>query len=410
MKSQSLEINNYIMKKHLFITSFAFLCLVFLSSCSYTNNDEEKKIKYSDFYGLKVIDTLDIAVISRYGIRLIDYNKENNNLLFSNAFNMDTIYEANEKGNIVNKFSAAGEHDKAIGSDIYGIGYFNDTSIVVTGTRGVFFYKPYGALVRTISDLTPLGYGGLSLRIREINNNKGSFILSNFKPSIKVEEIRNLRGTMKLYETVKYLTLYNLKNNTYEVKIGFEKHSIFRKEDNEYFNTDQLFDYDNHKGYVYSLINPESKIYAYDVNNNFQLVKSIDLMPEYFKIPHFLKLGEKPKNSFRHVYVNSSFGSLNVWENNCIITYSTGIPDDKFAEGLSNVELQELWKSYQKYYAIYLKDDIKQCKDIPLPKGAGSIALFKSMNEIYLTTIPTEETETKGITRYYVCKLEKEIQ
>ncbi len=396
-------------RKYLSIISFTFLSLVFFS-CSNVDEHIVKEITYSDSYKFKVIDTLDIAVINRRGIRLIDYNKENNNLLCSNAAGMDTIYEANKKGNIINKFSAAGEHDKAIGSHIYGIGYFNDTSIVVTGTRGVFLYRPDGTLVRTISDLTPLGYGGLSLRVREFNNDKGSFILSNFKPSIKVEEIRNLRGTMKLYETVKYLTSYNLKNNTYEVKIGFEEQSIFRKGDNEYLSTDQLFDYDNDKGYVYSLINPESKIYTYDVNNEFQLTKSIDLMPEYFKILHFLKLGEKPKNSFRSVYVNSGFGSLNIWENNCIITYGTGIPDDKFVEGLSNVELQELWKSYQKYYAIYLKEDIKQCNDIALPKGTGSIALFKSMDEIYLTTIPTEETETKGITRYYVCKLEKEIQ
>ena len=372
-----------------------------ISGCS---KSETKEKHYKNKYLFEVLDTLRIEHLGTV-IELVDVNKTNGDMLFASVVNVDTIVQTNYKGKIKNKIKVSGEGGNEVGF-IFNLSYIGDTAILVNSNRGFFFYDLNGkALGRKPiiekTNLKTLGSNTLKPIISSIKTDTGIVLALQLKNSLSDSQLSNIHSK-ESYQSYKSLTFYNINNSEYINAFGFEPESDFMDFEYHYGDIITLFNFNSFTKSFYTLHNPDSKLYKYDIS--LKKIKTIDLEPNNFKLPVRYNFSIKKTPSYKHMDVNSSYVYLSTNKDVSIITYRTGIPEDEYDKTNSEAEIPELWKKYMKYYAIILINDNKVCNDVPLPYSAVGVSYIHDANNMILSTNPSI-TETEEATIFYRCKI-----
>ncbi|MEA5259381.1 hypothetical protein VB264_16400 [Arcicella aquatica] len=392
--------NKYGFHKYQLNSLYALILSVLLTSC---NSKDKNVATFKDDYSFEIIDTLKIKHLGR-GIELIDVNKTNGDMLFTSAIRMDTIVQTDSNGNIKNKIKVSGEGGSEIGF-IFNLSYIGDTAILINSNRGFFFYDLNGkalkgkAIIEKTS-LKTLGSNTFNPSIASIKTDTGIVLALQLKNSLNDYQLSNIHSK-ESYQNYKSLTFYSLDKHKYINALGFEPESIFMDFDYHYGDINTLFVFNQFNKCFYTLHDPDSKLYKYDVS--LKKIKVIDLEPENFKLPIKYNFS-KNSTSSKHMDVNSSYVYFSTNRDISIVTYRTGIPEDEYNKTNSESEIPELWKKYMKYYALILIDDNKVCNDVPLPYGAVGVTNIIGGSNMILSTNPAI-TETPDATIFYRCKL-----
>lgn len=373
-----------------------------------SNNADDANNSDGNMYELVVIDS--ILVDKAGNLIPIEYNKKNDNILFYDI-NTQNIIETDARGKILNDFFAKGEGDKEYGNTLSNIGYYNDTCLVLAGTKGYFFYKTDGSYISHIDLKNPLAHPIFQTgeRIREINRGNDILITSWFMPSMTLEEMMNFRSR-KYYEEIKFITFYSVKNKSYKINFGYEPESIFRKFDFLYpAGKFSAFDFNYEKNAFYVIHNPDTKIYKYGFSNSndTKLTQIIDTNPYHFVLPYKPAFNATftTEDQVKAMHINSALLSINSVDELTILTYHTTLPEDIYDKMSSLSEVPSLWSKYHKIYAVILKSDNKVA-EVELPKQCVDIGFIKSPNYIFMKT-NTSIVEPSNGSLFFICKLEK---
>lgn len=369
------------------------LILLYFITLGCSNNERQNSFNLPNKYSIVTTDTLSIPFKGKL-INAIDFNKTNGDILFCDIAKIDTIYQTDSLGNLINKKSLLGEGPSFAGTSIYNLGYWNDSTIMVNGSNGFLFFDLKFNLLKSIYDKTPLSsYGaGITPRIRHINKNQlkyGIFHLKNsFTGNVLSEE-----G----YKKYKAITIYNFESKQNTFIGGYEKENIHFGDPLHFFDISK-------DSLLYSLHSPDLNLYKYHLTNSKTKYLLTPLYPSHFSLPISYKVGQTSNDNLDQDIVNSQFTDLNCYKGLTFITYRTGIDIDEFKKTKTTSELPELFKNHMKYYTIIVENNTQKSADIQLMNGAAGIGFVKSLDYILINTNPII-TETENSTLFFICKL-----
>ncbi len=361
-----------------------------LISC--TSNTEQPNSK------LDIILTDSITINSVGKIELVDARQQGQRLLFFNS-STNTVMEADRQGKIYFSFVRNGDGPEEWGTAIDNIGYYGDTTVVITSMRGYQFYTLQGKFIRRVGEKNDMGTGGRWKRIRLLKHNGKEKLLSVFKAPVPNELLMDYRSR-RYHELFKPLTMFDIESTTYQNMFGYAPQSIFLKFD-YYYNTRQMiFDYSYQDSTFHIVFDPEPRIYSYQANQNFTSAQVIDLKPEHFKVPLKAKFDGPEVDIYKSLAVNSDLTSLSACQDYIFVTYNTGIPEEEYT---SPGDMANVSGKLMKQYLIVIKDGQKISGDILMPEGLYSFSLANSPDDL----IGAFPMERKGHSVFMVYKLKR---
>jgi hypothetical protein len=399
------------MMKKLFVNSILLIFLLLSVKCSERKTGEDstvndKSYNDNDAYKLTIIDSITVDKIGY--LTPVEYNKRNQNILFYDIHSQNII-ETDSRGKILNDFFAKGEGDKEYGNILSNIGYYNDTCLVLAGTKGYFFYKTDGSYLYHIDLKNPLAHPIFQTgeRIREIQTKSSTLLVSWFMPALPMEEMLDFRSK-SFYEKMKFLTFYDIKSKTYKINFGYEPESIFRKYDYLYpAGKFSAFDFNYEQNAFYVIHNPDTKIYKYNFSDSPVLTQIIHTNPHHFVLPYKPPFNTTftTEDQVKAMHINSALLSINSIDDLTILTYHTTLPEEVYNGMKSLSEVPSLWAKYHKCYAVIMEQDNKVA-EVELPRQCVDVGFIKSRDYIFMRT-NTENVEYSEGSIFYICKLEK---
>ncbi|GAB4494409.1 MAG: hypothetical protein OHK0045_25650 [Raineya sp.] len=361
---------------------------------------EEKK---EVLYKVSIYDTLNLQVISP-SMRVINYSDKR---IFLSDLMGQKIYQTDLSGKLLQELSLTGDNPQQIGAHTYGVACLGDTAIAAIGTNGLYIYDLEGKLINHYpKKISAIRGGSLArrLRIKDIWIDKTPYLICTWFSSLPNEEKSLANSRIDIFRKLKFLSVFNLQQQSYYVDLPFEKNSIFFKNDNRYDDA-VCFDYNYSNKMLYSIISPDKYVHIYQVTNKkFNLKKSILLNTEEFELRKISPFGTTYDQM--QIYVNSEFRTLDISEDGkyCMISYRTGIPVEEYQRAKSNAEIPQIHKNLNKRYVILLENDEQKSAPIQLPKNVKEVAYFKSPEYILLAP---NDFESPNYTSFYVARLEK---
>ena len=376
----------------------AIIFPVIYFSCGDTKQELKIQATKSSYtYKIKLVDTIKVNYVGKI-TKIIDYNRKNGNMLVCDITNIKEVVQIDSSGKLINTIALTGEGPNDPGSSIFNLGYYNDSSIVINSSRGFYIYNESGRLRKIIKEPTSLmGYGsGVIPRIRHVVTQSQDLLFMHLKSSV----VGSL-FTKKGYKDYNPLTIFNIANKNIKNTAGYNEKSIFMKDFVYFGDPINIFDVDS--TYLYSINDPEPKIYIYDLKKNFSLYNTISLVPENFSLPIKYSFGEKIREDRAELMTNSQILDINVYNKNIIVSYRSGVPFEEFSKKSKN-NTPYLFRKFMKYYMIYIRKGEEVSHDIELPLGCTGVAFYKSNNFIILNTNPAI-TETENESTFYVAKI-----
>jgi hypothetical protein len=334
-------------------------------------------------FKFELTDSIKINVVG--DIRIYDYNIEKNRYLFVNKSNK-TVFQTDSKGNIISQFGI-GEGDKGYSNKrINNIGYIGDSLIAMTTPKGVFFVDDDGKVKKHLKQEFNSLRTDIKSSIKEFTFQGRPFIACVYLFNFNITKLKHADLRSKeFYQNFRHITFCDLENDTCAIKIPYEPNSIFMKFDYYYEHSFTFYDYNSLDSSLYILHTPDPTILVYSAKDNFNLVKSIPIQSNHFKITEKSPFKEdRSYNSDRFLMINSGFTGIHTFENMIITTYHTGIPEDKFENIYSLGDVNKLFPQYERLYAQVFIDEKKQGGDIPIPYNEYSIAIATSQNHIVM--------------------------
>jgi len=359
---------------------FAILAISF-SSCQIIeeNNGLARKLNYK----FEMVDSIQINIVG--DIRIYDYNVKSQRYLFMNKSNK-TIFQTDIEGNIIGQFSID-EGDKSYSNKrINNLGYFGDSLIAMTTPGGIFFVDDKGEVKRHLKQKFNSMRSDVKSSIKEFTFQGIPYIVCVYAYNFNTSKTKHtdLRSR-EFYQDFRHMTFCDLKNDTCVIKIPYEQNSIFMKFDYYYEYGFTFYDYNLFDSSLYIIHTPDPSILVYSAKDSFKLSNSILIQSDHFKVIEKSPFKEdKNYNSDKALMVNSGFTGIHTIGNMIITTYHTGIPEDKFENVHSLVDVNKLFPDYERLYAQVFIDNKQQGQDIPIPHNEYSIAIATSINHIVM--------------------------
>lgn len=363
---------------------------LFLFSCS----EKQTKIGISpiasfDFY-LKdsiIIDYLGDLFITDFSIKRKTY--------LSFDFAQNSIIEFSENGKIILHLKFDGDDPNGFGNTIGGLSYFNDSSIVVQGRKGLFFYGHNGRI------------------INKIEGGKSPIVLLNGQFKIVQTKINGVDHLITLSEDIsfyykeqkeyylnkKHFSVFNLNTLEREDVIYFDEKSIYFNDNYYYPRSDALFNYNPTDSMLYVTYNLEKLIYVYS-SKDFQLRKKIETSPINFNKPTKSTYGVLA-DDIKSIAIDSRYNNIFISEDTVILQYLIGMKEEDY----SFSSVAELNKASLDYYQTYVEvfvDGEKIGADVKIPEDAIEISYVRSLDYILMPVNQEKQNIERDYLVFYV--------
>ena len=301
----------YQLQKCFYLLFFAVL----LACTTEKSNKDETEIDVADKPELVVTDSIVIEHVGR--LIMTDYDRSNQIFL---CYDLSTneILTVGRHGSILTKFMRETNDD--IGYGIHqanpGVGFYGDSSIVVSSLSGIYFYTFSGDLLRKIGNSNNSGYPNLNMRSKIISYdlNEERYVLA----SLNGDDYEFAGDQPEFYDLVRQLTIVNLDKEIFSMEIGFEKGSLYK---NEFRYAEQSAYYEiNPSGTeLYIIYNYDPQLFVYDLVT-FDLKRTISTEPDFFKVKEKARFGEKMP-LFESFLLNSRYYGFHLFEDRLILEY-----------------------------------------------------------------------------------------
>ncbi len=304
---------------------------------------------------ITIVDTLFIPVTSSelaYGGRL----EAEDVFLFADLEKGITLLEVSRKGALISEWEVGGSGPEKIGSILSAFNYINNTAISLVSERGIYTLdRSSGSLNKEMGHQysSPLF---IEKRLVRFDSDHEDFLVFVHE---SIPETPSVNDPAYFQQTINF-TVFDRIRDSMSLKIGFEKDSRLRGEKLQPPVISRLMARRNNE--LFCLYSYGSKIYTYDVFDNFKFKESIPLSPDHFTIA-------KPGNEMiKRLATSSEYTGLVVDNDLILATYRTGIPADHLKEDFQDPRiLQELYAEHNKVYAQVVLAGRKMGKDILCP-------------------------------------------
>jgi hypothetical protein len=363
---------------------------------------------------LKSLDLVvsDSVKIKYYGDLKVYGQNANGDLLIYDII-QGYLLVANIKGEILTKFSPTGEGPDKCGTMISNLAFFSDQLIVVQGSTKVCFYDLQGNLKHSTKAKLPLTVPlmGQTGRLSIINTGQDTTLISYYVSPLTYDDVKVITGNADLirksYKEKPLFTFFNLNKETYELKITHPQDGLYATTDKQFpgaaspmFATSQRD--------MFVLYPPEEKLYKF--NSTGEQIGKYPCNFEYFQIRSNDKSGVTAKDVDRSIAINSAIRGIYAKDSIVLVTYSTGITNDEYAEIDGAKNWVAVMEKYNKYYASTYVNGIKKYEDILLsPKFYGISHMKSPLEAIMHTNFNFQESKEHSV--IYFCKLvEKPVE
>lgn len=370
---------------------YVSLLVIIMLGCN-----QKKEINFKNNFILKIYDSLSINLPNA---KFSDFKDDK--LLFYNSSSFEVII-CDLNGRTLAKFNNFGFDDVSYGRIMKGNIFFkNDSIIAISNTNSIKLYNFKGEFKEKVNVSN-------SSEISSINN----FTFLNDSTLIYLTIPEGNTSDKNYYLNKRdILTYENLSDNT---NISF---SEFPNEQSDIFNEDFYYPYiyEHHvkvlknKGLVSYLNSNGSKLYYYDMNNNFVLKETFDLDLEHYnrlKINFGTRIDkdESIAQAFCSAIIKGNF-----YSNDTIYTiYKRGFSRDfirKYAE--ENTEFPYYSRPKPQFYLNIIVNKNKKINDISFNKNQGQPVFVKNNGLILSKKYSNEYEDRTGTTTFYKIKLKK---
>jgi DNA-binding beta-propeller fold protein YncE len=315
----------------------------------------------------------------------IEYNGDINIIDFSNkrqcflgfdrrAKNFIEITKQGEVELVLKDLSNDGPN--GFGSEMWGASYFNDTTLLVLGTKSFFIYGLNGELIekREHPFRSGLWYNSRK-RLYPIQHRDSTYIVGIMGDGTVLPP-----NNQVYYQQAYAITVTNFEMNDFDFIGSFNETHTYGKE-NYYLNLERLLDVSDDHKLVFVGFELEPRVYVYDFSSS-NLIRIINLYPQYFKKPIGFKWGQQPApdDILRAMTTNSVFHKIFVRENVLLIEYYSGIDT-------SDVTLDEYnnqqYKNNKKY--LHIVTDSTVSNDLEIPAYFRTLNWVDSLSELWFS-------------------------
>lgn len=381
---------------------FSLSVLVVLYGCtedqSLATKDERCK------FTISIVDS--IVIEHARPLKFLDYSPQKKTFLFADLSGRITIMECDMAGKILNKFSVGGNDQDDIGVQLAAAAYIQTLGIGLVTERGIYIFSAEGEIQQQYEYKSIIKFPETIYRdIFSFQKDSSLQLLYSCDPFYDMQKETIIPGTpesnRKYYDRFRALTWYNTQNNEKELVIRFEENSIFKQEPNKrYFDLLPCFYANAEKLFV--LFNPDPKVFIYDMSGGLEKVGQVDLTTDYFK---YFSADETKQDMYKSLALNSRFRNVVVNDQQILVFYSTGIPEDSYPRsGVNLTELNGLSASYQKLYCSIYQNGVKVGKDVELPREIASVVHHIDENK-FLAIPHAGRVEKAGHELFYICSL-----
>jgi hypothetical protein len=266
------------MKKLLLIIPVGILFL--MVGCGSRSEDSSVSIKelaITDGYEVIITDTIyiDMQTIS---FHLMEYNSEWESFVAYDA-GLKLLMEFNQDYQLKKSIDLSQDGPNSYGPQCYGLTYYQDSLLAVSGLNGFFIYNQNWELVSKFSrpeNTFPNVQSNWEIFTIKGDNGKDKIISSYVDETSK--------SSLEEFEP---LAVVSFNESTKESELNFfggmDSRSIYRNSSKNYPTNEVMFTYNSTKEHIYKINRLESILYLY--NKKGELQSLLDFKPEDFTDP-----------------------------------------------------------------------------------------------------------------------------
>ncbi|GAB5528643.1 MAG: hypothetical protein Roseis3KO_04200 [Roseivirga sp.] len=306
------------------------LLLSTLVACSSESKNRTQADKAAQ-YNLIKVDSIRIDKLE--AIQITDLDAENRRLL-AYATSTKKCLELDMNGNILTEVDLTGEGPGHFGVGLTELGYFGDGKII----HGPAVYFTY-ADDWTYQDRIVYNANGYSIPLRYIDG--APMVMKTESENLLIRVIdHNAGGVLKLepgyFETASMISTFRAGAEEGRQILSYPENSIYRTSDLFYNAHRPKVSFNRFKNQLVLALPLEQKLYRYDVDNDFALVETIDIVLTGFNTElrglayedqhkNSLK-GFGPSNELNYVYSLTNSAILDVYSEGdvTIVAHKTG--------------------------------------------------------------------------------------
>ena len=361
--------------------------IIVLGLLSCQKNNDNKRNEYNtkitnnstEIIGAEFVitDSLDVNIIGK-DVQLIDFSDNKRLYLVSSFYRNDTLFLIDSLGKLVRKFKVTGEEPDKIGMLCANVAFFNDSLIFTSGSRG---YNIYDTDFKLIDKANSPNKEPLldNRKVRFYKNHAISFDRLNISYN-QLFAYKN--DTKKIAANTKLLSDWDLKLKKHSFVINHPANSKWITDNFCYSSLKKFFDMDM-EGNLYVLIDPDFKIYRFNIENNFELEEEIVINLENYKRSFSIEIESMDKNFPKEQIVNSHIKNFYYADSLFYIIYDTAVEESEYDRTTTDVDALKLYEGKRNYLTIYNRNGQKLINDFLLPANIDNISFVKSKNQIY---------------------------
>lgn len=261
---------------------------------------------------------------------------------------------------------------------IYNIGFYNDSSLLITIQNKIYLYNYFTDKIINYSDIEEKGYFSSYSKTAILINRK--YLLSQWYSP----KIINGSETDHFYE-ISPLSIYNIERRKFStLKLPFK--SVFKEK-----NVGQpivYFDYLNNKGGF--VTSPDTILYTFSIDTisgNFMLKKGIVFNTMFSKNLKGLKKDKKLKDIMRITTLNPQLTGLIKMENNWVLSYTRGLDEEEYSKMYEYKNLSTQGKAFaflRTGFLIFFDSLFNSYGSIPLPLNIEGVSMYLGANRFLL--------------------------
>ncbi len=374
-----------------------YLLLFSILFIYFQNSTGQNSGKYQYNGKLTIYDSI---IVQASNIAIYDYYEKKGLFLGTNYHSKDIVI-FDKKGHIKYSFNSLGDGPKEYRqTNIIISKFFTYNSVVVLSKNAFVNYSFDGNFIKVIK----LDDENSALFRKNVNifiNNSGDSC--TIYSADQYTSHRSINVDFYNDTSYKFFYFINFNKNVKRRIITYEKNSIYRNNEFYYPEVRPKAYVNSTKGILYVLFPHDTKLFEYDINNNFQLFSVLDLKPDFFGHLNGINYGKKPEMPMPFILSNSLYSNLSTLGDTIITTYNQKMKEDEIFTSLE--EANENMELIRKYIQIFIKNK-KMCEDIRIPQNVSGIAYTLSKNEIFFKKVPNQYDEMNNTATFYIGKIE----
>ncbi|RMG23524.1 MAG: hypothetical protein D6730_14330 [Bacteroidetes bacterium] len=316
------------------------------------------------------------------------------------------VFILNEEGEILNQWNKIGESDTEIGHRLSGLCFFNDSSVILTGTKAHYVYHLDGSYIRKYPHVDH-PYGNLLNTQTQLTRQDGqvkivAYILPNTDYPSSVAEF---------YQQAKLLTVTDPITGNRIYTLPYPENSIYRKTNNGYYPSKNIiFNAHASSDQIFATFQWDENLYHYKwKGDELQLEQVIPMKPRYFKrmdpIPYGQAAGDA-RDALRHWFYNSAYRKVMVLEDETVLTlYRSGLPEKEALTADWETYEARLYQLDKRMLQVFRQGE-KVGGDILLPDSIVDIELAKGFDFLMGTPSHFHLEEEPPTQLFFIYRLE----